>query len=260
MSTRGKSSSSYHGNYQLTLSANINNKMKNKKLIASLATVALFGGVIAGMVGMASAQTVSPATTGTASTATHALRNNGVAGTIASINGNTITLTGKNGTTYTIDASAATVSQISTINVSGLSVGNTIMVGGTVNGTSVTAKSIASGTMPTGSFGGGFGGMHSKGMQGKGNPGVSGTVSAVNGTTLNVTGKNGTTYTVNAASAKVMKSATGSAPATITVSQIAVGDTVSIRGTVSGTSVTATSIFDGVHQARTPKTTTTTTQ
>ena len=40
--------------------------------------------------------------------------------------------------------------------------------------------------------------MHSKGMQGKGNPGVSGTVSAVNGTTLNVTGKNGTTYPANA--------------------------------------------------------------
>jgi len=233
--------------------------MKNKVLIASLAALALIGGAFTGIAAVASAQTVSPGTAITANTAAKGLNSHGVAGTIVSINGNTITLTGKNGTTYTVDASAATISQISTINVSGLSVGNTIMVGGTVNGTSVTAKSIMSGTLPTGGFCGSAGANGHKGGYGKGS-GVSGTVSAVNGASLTVTSKTGTVYTVNAGSAKVSKSVSGSAPTAITVSNIAVGDTVSIRGTVSGTSVTATQIFDGIHQARAPNSSSTTTK
>ena len=235
--------------------------MKNKKLIASLATVALVGGTLfASLAGMASAQTLPSGTAATAtvsSTRAKGSNNHGVAGTIVSINGNTITLTGKNGTTYMIDASAATISQITTINVSGLSVGNTIMVGGTVNGTSVTAKSIMSGTLPTRSFAGRSAGA--KGNSSKGS-GVTGTVSAINGTSLSVTGKNGTAYSVNVANAKVMKGTSGSAPAVSTVSAITVGDSVSIRGTISGTSVTATSVFDGIHQARAPSISSTTTQ
>ena len=54
------------------------------------------------------------------------------------------------------------------------------------------------------------------------------------------------TYTVDATNAKVMKSATsGVKPTTATIADIQVGDTVMVQGTVSGTSVTATSIFDG---------------
>ena len=80
-------------------------------------------------------------------------------------------------------------------------------------------------------------------------PGVFGTVSAVNGTSLTVTAKtrpNATSttevvYTVDASSAKIMKNGTTSA-----VSSITVGDMVTVRGTVSGTNVTATAIRDGV--------------
>jgi len=81
-------------------------------------------------------------------------------------------------------------------------------------------------------------------------PGVFGTVSAVSGDTLTVTssgfGRNATstpvtTYTVNAAGATIVKNG-----ATSTVSAIAVGDRVMVRGTVSGTSVTATAVNDGV--------------
>jgi membrane-bound inhibitor of C-type lysozyme len=82
-------------------------------------------------------------------------------------------------------------------------------------------------------------------------PGVMGTVSSVDGTTLTVTGFGRpdsasstntatTTYSVDASGATVMKD-----NATSTVSAIAVGDAVTVRGTVSGTSITATSIFDG---------------
>lgn len=91
-------------------------------------------------------------------------------------------------------------------------------------------------------------------------PGVSGTVSAVNGTTLTVTSRsmrgewaNGTStkarmgtatttvYTVNASAATVYKNG-----ATSTISGIATGDTVMVEGTVVGTNVTATIIRDGM--------------
>lgn len=88
-------------------------------------------------------------------------------------------------------------------------------------------------------------------------PGVFGTVSAINGTTLNVTSlpfkgmrdnddsKTGTasaiTYSVDASGAAVVKGGV-----TATLSQVAVGDRVMISGTVTGTSVVATHINDGV--------------
>ena len=84
-------------------------------------------------------------------------------------------------------------------------------------------------------------------------PGVFGTVSAINGTTLTVTSKMGgndgdngnnasaTTYTVNAANATIIKG-----NATSSLSAIAIGDTVMVQGAVSGTSITATAIRDGV--------------
>lgn len=76
-------------------------------------------------------------------------------------------------------------------------------------------------------------------------PGVHGTVSSVSGTTLIVTDPNGTAYTVDASKATVMK-----AQATASVSDIAVGDTVGVRGTVNGTQVTATDIMDGLFEMR----------
>jgi hypothetical protein len=77
--------------------------------------------------------------------------------------------------------------------------------------------------------------------------GVFGTVASVDGTELTVTGRNGTstattTFNVDASNAKIMK---GSATSTASISDIAVGDHVSVQGTVSGTSVSATMIFDG---------------
>ena len=54
-----------------------------------------------------------------------------------------------------------------------------------------------------------------------------------------------TTYTVDASSATVTKNGAAS-----TVSAIAVGDTVMVQGTVSGTNVTAKTIRDGVGQGQ----------
>src|SRR5581483_4384581 len=77
-------------------------------------------------------------------------------------------------------------------------------------------------------------------------PVVTGTVTAVSGNTLTVSGRSkgerdenssAVTFTVDASSATIMK-----ANATTTVSGISVGDVVMISGTVNGTNVTATTI------------------
>ena len=173
----------------------------------------------------------------------------GVVGTVSAINGTTLTVAGRVGpqggtaTTYSVDASNATVTKSGAASsVSAIAVGDTVMVQGTVSGTSVTAKTIRDGV-----------------MQGAGRgSGIFGTVASVNGTTLTVTSKGrmmprqtqnsnntATTYTVNAGSATVTKNG-----ATSSVSAIAAGDSVAVQGTVSGTTVTATTIRDGMGQGQ----------
>ncbi len=98
-------------------------------------------------------------------------------------------------------------------------------------------------------FGRSHGMMHGGTMQ---RPAVMGTVTAVNGNTLTVTSngpKNSattatvTTYTVDATNAKITKGF-GKNASTITASSVAIGDHIAVTGTISGTSVTATSVVD----------------
>jgi len=169
-------------------------------------------------------------------------RQPGVFGRVTAISGTTITITeGRENKTYTIDASGATFTKDGTSSsISNIAVGDTIMVEGTISGTSIAAVKINSGTM-------GRGPGNGKGDE-KGR-GVKGTVSSISGNTLTVKGKTGPgaegrseiIYTVDASNATVKKDG-----ATSTVSSIAEGDTVMVRGTVSGTNITATSIDDGV--------------
>jgi Domain of unknown function (DUF5666) len=173
-------------------------------------------------------------------------RGSGVFGTVTAISGDTITLSSKGfgqnatATTYTVDATNATVMKSGAASsLSAIAVGDTLMVQGTVSGDSVTATKINDGL----AMGPGPARI----------PGVFGTVSAINGTTLTVTSKggpstqssSGTTYTVDASNAIVVKDG-----ATSTVSAIATGDTVMVQGTVSGSSVTATKINDGMPQGQ----------
>jgi hypothetical protein len=72
---------------------------------------------------------------------------------------------------------------------------------------------------------------------------VTGTVASVSGSVITLTAKNGGSYAVNAASAKIMKSG-----AAVDVSTIQAGDLLMARGTLSGLSMTATTIVDGVVQ------------
>jgi hypothetical protein len=87
---------------------------------------------------------------------------------------------------------------------------------------------------------------HAWGGQGHA-PGVFGTVTAISGNSLTVSSKGfganatATTYTVDATSATVTKNGAASS-----LGNVAVGDMVSIQGTVSGTNVTATALRDGM--------------
>lgn len=100
---------------------------------------------------------------------------------------------------------------------------------------------------------GGWGGFgHGPAAAGQRAPGVFGSVTAISGDTITLNSKGfgreasstsatATTYTVDATSATVTKDGAAS-----TVSAIAVGDNLMVQGTVSGTSVTATRISDGL--------------
>lgn len=186
------------------------------------------------------------------------MKNKGVSGTITAISGTNITVKNKAGTLYTVDATNATVKKNGvTSTFANIIVGDTITAKGTVTGTNVTATSIQDG--------------HAVGKGDGQNmttrtPAIMGTVTTVNGSILTVTSKNGTVYTVTATNAKVMKSVTGAKPATGTLANVLVGDTVNVRGTLTGTSMVATNIFDGVTPPQRPlaktahKTTTTKTK
>jgi hypothetical protein len=225
--------------------------MNKKQLTIPLAALALMVSAGGGIVAAAHADTTAPTTTaGQVMRGGHAKP--AVRGTVTAISGSTITLKdGKTNTSYTIDASNAKITKHeakvatesptapTTITVGEIALGDTLTVQGTVTGTNVTATTIADG----------IGGSRGE-TKGRGS-GVTGKVTSVNGTTLTVVGDNGTTYTVDASSGVFTKMQT------IAVTDISVGDTVGIQGTVSGTSVVATHIVDGLMtHARTASVTT----
>jgi len=83
----------------------------------------------------------------------------GIHGTVASVSGNTLTVTATNPkdnttSTYIVDASSATVLKgdgtikPATSSLSAVAVGDEVMVDGTISGTNVTAKMLVDGPMP----------------------------------------------------------------------------------------------------------------
>lgn len=159
-------------------------------------------------------------------------------GTVSSITGDTINVTDRNGTTYDVNATNATVTKDgASSSIGSINTGDTIIVQGTTSNGVVNATTIRDGV-------GGFNKMGS---------GVFGTVESNTGTTLTVTSKSGfgpnqttgTTYTVDVGSATVTKDGASSS-----IGDVNVGDTVFVQGTVSGSTVNATTISDGVVPGR----------
>lgn len=125
-----------------------------KSLVALAALAAIGAG--AGITAIASADTTN--TTATTQTTTPpkdwhkgpgmGMRGHGVMGTVTAVNGNTLTITNTDGTTYTVDATNAQMSKTVTITTSDIKVGDTLGVVGTVTGTSVAAVHIMDGIPP----------------------------------------------------------------------------------------------------------------
>ncbi|MBU6323748.1 MAG: hypothetical protein KGI41_03840 [Patescibacteria group bacterium] len=74
----------------------------------------------------------------------------GVAGTVTAVNGSTITLTSRDGGTYTIDASNASFTKDAgtAITLADIKVGDTLLVGGNVVTATLTASKIHDGALP----------------------------------------------------------------------------------------------------------------
>ena len=87
----------------------------------------------------------------------------GVMGTVSAVNGNSITLTGKDGKTYTVEAGSAAISKDMTVAISDIKVGDMLMAQGSVNGTTVTATNIHDGIPPMGGMMGERGMRHGMG-------------------------------------------------------------------------------------------------
>lgn len=185
----------------------------------------------------------------------------GVTGTVSAINGTTLTVTSKGmmrpepmheasgtkstaaatTTVYTVNASSATVYKNNvTSTVASIATGDTVMVQGTVSGTSVTATVIRDGVGDAkGSARGASSTLPTSTIKGNGEPVVGGNITAINGTTLTITNESNVTYAVDASSATIVKG-----NATSSISSVAIGDGVVVQGMVNGNAITASSIID----------------
>ena len=174
--------------------------------------------------------------TGIAGSATTAGQKPVVVGKVTAISGSTLTVTDtKTNAQYTVDVSSAKITEgfgsgAQSIGYSSIKVGDEVIILGTVTGSSVSATSV-------------FDGVEGAGFRKA--PRVIGTVTAVSGSTLNVSvqqhaSSTAVVYTVNTSTSTTVTK-DGKAD---TFSDIAIGQTVMVMGTVStsGNTVAATKV------------------
>jgi hypothetical protein len=255
--------------------------MNTKKYISGALALATVAGLVFALPLFADTTVAAPPVTGqtwTRGIGVHegiGMMRSGVVGTVSANDGSTLTITVKKFSkpvtgvttpvapttvTYTITTTGATTVTKAGVasTVSGIAVGDTVAVQGTITGTTVAATSIRDGVMKRGGQGGNSGkgaGMGSNAnsaanlVAGNGQPIVGGAVAAISGNTLTVTNKSNITYVVDATSAKFLQGST-----TISISNVNVGDTVIVQGTVNGTNVTASTVIDQTKPAGTTTT------
>ena len=197
---------------------------------------------------------------------------NSIFGTVTSISGNTIMVSGlqklpereqSSGSTptlpttvtYTVDASNAKITKAGVAGtIASVLVGDKVSVAGTVNGTNIVATNIYDGLMMKRGKGDDSNGPKNMPttfpITGNGQPIVAGSISSIAGNTITITNKSGVSYTVDVSNAKIVQGQTLS-----TVSILKVGDNVVIQGSVTGTSVVASSVLDGGSSTTTGTTT-----
>jgi len=178
----------------------------------------------------------------------------GVFGTVSAVNGNIITVTGKQGfgatavaTTFTVDASNAKITKNNVaVTTSSILAGDTVIAQGTLTGTNLVATTIRDGQMGKGVRDNAAGSKPNKNttapispIVGNGTPVVAGTVSSISGSTITITNKSNVNYTIDATNAKIVQGSN-----TVAISNIATGDNVVIQGTVNGNNIIASSVID----------------
>lgn len=169
-------------------------------------------------------------------------------GTVSAINGSSITITSKDNKTFTIDASKATIHKDPKTNgaLSDITIGAAIVARGTVTGTTVAATDIMTGIPKMENH----------------TPGIAGKVTAVSGSTITieslpfgmmrghgekkgVPAKTPVSFTVTTTSStQIMK---GGASATLT--DVAVGTPIMVRGTIDQTAHTVAATNIDLHVA-----------
>jgi hypothetical protein len=180
----------------------------------------------------------------------------GVYGTVASIDGNIISVTknlnsGTNAvtTTYTVDATNAKIIKNNIAGtISSILVGDKVMVQGTITGTNVIATTIRDGQMGKGIMPGLNSTETNKALaspiNGNGQPIVAGAVATISGSILTITNKSNVSYSVDTTNAKIVQNQN-----IISVSDITVGDMVVVQGIVNGNTVVASSVIDQIKTA-----------
>jgi len=168
-----------------------------------------------------------------------------VVGKVSSINGSTLTVISQRGprmgannapTTFTVNATSAKILRGQTvIAISNIAVGDTVVIQGTVTGTSVVATTIRDGKV-----GEGNNDQALLQIQGNGEPIIAGTISTITGSSLTITNNSKVVYTVDVTGAKLVVGGLTSP----TISNLSVGDSVIVQGTINGTSVVASSVID----------------
>jgi len=158
-------------------------------------------------------------------------------GTVASVGTNTFTLTGRDGTTVTVDVGSTTTyvdPAVTSPSLADVKVGAHVAVFGTDSSNTVTATKVAIGG-PGGPGGRpGFGGTP---------PAAVGTVASVGTNTFTLTGRDGTTVTVDVGSTTTYREV---GVTSATIADVKVGSHVAVFGTESGSTVTATSVGIGM--------------
>lgn len=167
-------------------------------------------------------------------TSTPAANNNGVfvvAGTVSAVNGSSLTLMAKNGTTYTVNGTDATVTNNANASASfsSIRVGDQLVVRGTLSGSTITADKVADGGLASRTF------LSALGLQ------AGGTVTSVNGSTLTIKPygtKATTTITTDASTIYRLNGNTASSSA------LTVGSKVFVNGTTTSDTSIAASIIN----------------
>ena len=134
------------------IKTSLNQGLKSK--VTPLFVAALLVGAGAGVTGMVSAAADTPDTQAAMTMKggpDHKFgghRGPGVMGKVTAVNGDTITLTNDDGTSYTVNASDAKISKVVDQTISDIKIGDTLGVQGEVSGSTVMAKHIMNGMPP----------------------------------------------------------------------------------------------------------------